>query len=41
MDWLVRAVEPMSPVPLSIDSSNQEILLTGIQACRAAPAGRC
>lgn len=33
MDWLVRALEPLSPVPLSIDSSNQEILLTGIQAC--------
>lgn len=34
MDWLVRAVEPMSPVPLSIDSSSQEVLLTGIQACQ-------
>jgi 5-methyltetrahydrofolate--homocysteine methyltransferase len=34
MDWLVRALEPLSPVPLSIDSSNQEILLTGIQACQ-------
>jgi 5-methyltetrahydrofolate--homocysteine methyltransferase len=33
MHWLVCALEPMSPVPLSIDSSNQEILLTGIQAC--------
>jgi 5-methyltetrahydrofolate--homocysteine methyltransferase len=33
MHWLVRALEPLSPVPLSIDSSNQEILLTGIQAC--------
>jgi 5-methyltetrahydrofolate--homocysteine methyltransferase len=34
IDWLVRALEPLSPVPLSIDSSNQEILLTGIQACQ-------
>lgn len=34
MDWLVRALEPLSPLPLSIDSSNQEILLTGIQACQ-------
>ncbi len=34
MDWLVRALEPLSSVPLSIDSSNQEILLTGIQACQ-------
>jgi 5-methyltetrahydrofolate--homocysteine methyltransferase len=34
MDWLVRAVEPLSPVPLSIDSSSQEILLTGVQACQ-------
>ena len=33
MHWLVRAVEPLSTVPLSIDSSSQEILLTGIQAC--------
>ena len=39
MDWLVRALEPLSPVPLSIDSSNQEILLTGIQAC-AGRAGK-
>ena len=34
MHWLVRAVEPLSIVPLSIDSSSQEILLTGIQACQ-------
>jgi cobalamin-dependent methionine synthase I len=33
MRWLVGAIEPLSPVPLSIDSSNQEILLTGIEAC--------
>ena len=34
MSWLVRAIEPLSPAPLSIDSSNQEILLAGIEACR-------
>jgi len=34
MDWLVRAIEPLASVPLSIDSSNLEILLTGIQACQ-------
>jgi 5-methyltetrahydrofolate--homocysteine methyltransferase len=39
MRWLVRAIEPLSPVPLSIDSSNQEILLTGIEACEGK-AGR-
>lgn len=33
MSWLVRAVEPLSPAPLSIDSSNLEILWAGIQAC--------
>ena len=38
MDWLVRTLEPLSPVPLSIDSSNEEILLTGIEAC-AGKAG--
>lgn len=38
MDWLVRTLEPLSPVPLSIDSSNEEILLTGIEAC-AGTAG--
>ena len=35
MRWLVQAVEPLSPVPLSIDSSNQEILWAGIEACRS------
>ncbi|HUB80737.1 MAG TPA: dihydropteroate synthase [Bryobacteraceae bacterium] len=35
MSWLVRAMEPLSRVPLSIDSSNQEILLSGIDACRS------
>jgi cobalamin-dependent methionine synthase I len=39
MGWLVRTMEPLSRVPLSIDSSNLEILLTGIQACRGQ-AGR-
>lgn len=34
MNWLVCAIEPLSPVPLSIDSSNQEILWAGIQACK-------
>ena len=33
MRWLVRTVEPLSIVPLSIDSSNEEILLAGIEAC--------
>jgi cobalamin-dependent methionine synthase I len=33
MEWLVRTLEPLSTVPLSIDSSNQEILLAGIEAC--------
>ncbi len=33
MRWLVRALEPLSPMPLSIDSSNQEILWAGIEAC--------
>jgi 5-methyltetrahydrofolate--homocysteine methyltransferase len=38
MRWLVRTVEPLASVPLSIDSSNQEILLAGIEAC-AGTAG--
>jgi 5-methyltetrahydrofolate--homocysteine methyltransferase len=33
MRWLVGVIEPLSRVPLSIDSSNQEILLAGIEAC--------
>jgi 5-methyltetrahydrofolate--homocysteine methyltransferase len=37
MRWLVRAVEPLSPVPLSIDSSNIEILREGIEACAGRP----
>jgi 5-methyltetrahydrofolate corrinoid/iron sulfur protein methyltransferase len=39
MRWLVRAIEPLSSAPLSIDSSNQEILLAGIEACEGK-AGR-
>lgn len=39
MRWLVGAIEPLSPAPLSIDSSNQEILWAGIEACRGL-AGR-
>ena len=31
--WLVRTVEALSPVPLSVDSSNLEIIGAGIQAC--------
>jgi 5-methyltetrahydrofolate--homocysteine methyltransferase len=34
MRWLVRALEPLSPVPLSIDSSSQDVLLTGVEACQ-------
>jgi 5-methyltetrahydrofolate--homocysteine methyltransferase len=33
MRWLVGTIEPLSTVPLSIDSSNQEILLAGIESC--------
>jgi cobalamin-dependent methionine synthase I len=33
MRWLVGAIEPLSPVPLSIDSSKLDILLAGIEAC--------
>jgi len=36
MEWLVRTIEPVSSVPLSIDSSNLEILLAGIHACQGA-----
>jgi 5-methyltetrahydrofolate corrinoid/iron sulfur protein methyltransferase len=32
MRWLVRTIEALSNVPLSIDSSNQEILLAGIES---------
>ena len=37
MEWLVRTVEPMSPVPLAIDSSNQETIQAGIAACARKP----
>jgi 5-methyltetrahydrofolate--homocysteine methyltransferase len=37
MQWLVRFVEAIAPVPLAIDSSNFEIIKTGIDACE----GRC
>ena len=39
MRWLVGVIEPLSPAPLSIDSSNQEILWAGIETCRRL-AGR-
>ena len=39
MRWLVRFVEQASPIPLSIDSSNLEIIRAGIQACECK-AGR-
>jgi 5-methyltetrahydrofolate--homocysteine methyltransferase len=37
--WLVRTVEVMSPLPLSIDSSNIEIIQAGLEACEGR-AGR-
>ncbi|PYT27866.1 MAG: hypothetical protein DMG57_16810 [Acidobacteria bacterium] len=37
--WLVRTVEAMSPVPLSVDSSNMEIIEAGLDACEGR-AGR-
>src|SRR5205807_1175507 len=37
--WLVRTVEPMSSVPVSIDSSNLEIIAAGLDACEQL-AGR-
>ena len=37
--WLVRTVEAMSPVPLSVDSSNMEIIEEGLKACEGR-AGR-
>ncbi|MBI1791535.1 MAG: dihydropteroate synthase [Acidobacteria bacterium] len=33
MRWLVGAVQPLSPVALSVDSSNLEIIRAGIEAC--------
>jgi cobalamin-dependent methionine synthase I len=39
IQWLVRTVEPMSPVPISVDSSNMEIIQMGLEACERR-AGR-
>ena len=39
MHWLVETVQEISPIPLSIDSSNAEILRTGVSAY-ARKAGR-
>ena len=33
MQWLVRAVQEVSPVPLSVDSSNVETIQVGLEAC--------
>ena len=35
MRWLVKFIEQVSPVPLSIDSSNLEIIEAGLEACQA------
>ncbi len=37
--WLVRTVEPMSDVPMCVDSSNVEIIKAGLEACQGK-AGR-
>jgi 5-methyltetrahydrofolate--homocysteine methyltransferase len=34
MDWVVRAVQDMTALPLSIDSSNVEVIAAGLAACR-------
>ena len=34
MQWLVRTVQSMSPVPVSVDSSNIEIIQAGLEACQ-------
>ena len=34
MEWLVHLVEEMSPIPLSIDSSDAENIEAGLKACR-------
>ena len=39
MRWVVKAMEHLVPVPLSIDSSNLEIIRAGIESC-ASPHGR-
>ena len=33
--WLVEFVEPLAPVPVSVDSSNIEIIEAGLAACRS------
>ncbi|MDE2667071.1 MAG: dihydropteroate synthase [Acidobacteriota bacterium] len=33
MQWLVGTVQAMSPVPVSVDSSNIEIIQAGLEAC--------
>jgi 5-methyltetrahydrofolate--homocysteine methyltransferase len=35
MRWLVEFIEPLSSVPLSIDSSNLQVIEAGIRTCRA------
>jgi cobalamin-dependent methionine synthase I len=39
MQWLVRTVEEISPAPLSVDSSNVETIVAGLEACQGR-AGR-
>ena len=39
MQWLVGTVQAMSPVPVSVDSSNIEIIQSGLEACHEK-AGR-
>jgi len=34
MQWLVRIVQPMSTVPVSVDSSNIEIIEAGLKVCQ-------
>lgn len=33
MRWVVKALEPLAPVPLSIDSSNLDTIRAGIETC--------
>lgn len=39
IEWLVKTVESLSPVPVAVDSSNLEILRAGLAACEGK-AGR-
>lgn len=39
MRWLVETIAPLVPVPLSIDSSNLEIIAAGTEAAADGPAG--